>query len=79
MGETVGDAFVAMYDLEASCAVQVRAQSGGGELMPVSKEMIDTAHAQRMAAASSRGAGRGALVWPGLLRRLDRIDSSYRT
>ena len=25
------------------------------------------------------GGGRGALVWPGLLRRLDRLDPSYRT
>jgi hypothetical protein len=29
--------------------------------------------------SSPRGSGRGALVWPGLLRRLDRIDPSYRT
>ena len=25
------------------------------------------------------GQRRGALVWPGLLRRLDRLDPSYRT
>jgi len=30
-----------------------------------------------MAAARPRGS-RGMLVWPGLLRRLDRVDSSYR-
>jgi len=78
VGETVADAFVAMYYLEASCAIQVRAQSGGGELIPVPKEIIETAYAQVMAAARPRGS-RGTLVWPGLLRRLDRIDPSYRT
>jgi ribulose-5-phosphate 4-epimerase/fuculose-1-phosphate aldolase len=78
VGETVAEAFVAMYYLEASCAIQVRAQSGGGELIPVPKEIIETAYAQVVAAASPRGS-RGALVWPGLLRRLDRIDPSYRT
>ena len=77
VGETVAEAFVAMYYLETSCAIQVRAQAGGGELIPVPKEIIDTAYTQLMAAARPRGS-RGMLVWPGLLRRLDRVDSSYR-
>ena len=77
VGETVAEAFVAMYYLEASCAIQVRAQSGGGELIPVSKEIIDAAYTQVQAASRPR-ASRGGLVWPGLLRRLDRTDSSYR-
>jgi ribulose-5-phosphate 4-epimerase/fuculose-1-phosphate aldolase len=71
VGETVADAFITMYYLEASCAIQVRAQAGGGELIPVPKEVLDTAR--------PAGRGRGALIWPGLLRRLDRIDPSYRT
>ena len=66
-----------MYYLEASCAIQVRAQSGGGELIPVPKEIVDAAYTQMAAAARPRGS-RGALVWPGLLRRLDRADPSYR-
>lgn len=78
VGETVADAFVAMYYLEASCAIQVRAQAGGGELIPVPKEIIESAYAQVMAAGRPRGS-RGGLVWPGLLRRLDRVDSSYRS
>ena len=75
--ETAAEAFVAMYYLETSCAIQVRAQAGGGELIPVPKEIIDTAYTQLMAAARPRGS-RGMLVWPGLLRRLERVDSSYR-
>src|SRR5213594_4179736 len=67
VGETVAEAFVAMYYLEASCAIQVRAQSGGGELIPVPKEIIETAYAQVMAAARPRGS-RGTLVWPGRTR-----------
>jgi ribulose-5-phosphate 4-epimerase/fuculose-1-phosphate aldolase len=77
VGETVADAFVAMYYLETSCAIQVRAQAGGGELIPVPKEIIEAAYTQIVAASRPRGS-RGELVWPGLLRRLDRIDSSYR-
>jgi len=79
VGETVAEAFIAMYYLEASCAIQVRAQAGGGELIPVGKEIIDSAYAQVAAMPRSRGSSRGGLVWPGLLRRLERLDPSYRT
>ena len=75
VGETVAEAFVAMYYLETSCAIQVRAQAGGGELIPVPKAIIDSSYAQMTARPRS---SRGGLVWPGLLRRLDRIDTSYR-
>jgi ribulose-5-phosphate 4-epimerase/fuculose-1-phosphate aldolase len=76
VGETVGDAFVAMYNLETCCAVQVRAQ-GGGELIPVPKDIVDHAYRQAEDRETRRG-GRGNLVWPGLLRRLDRQDQSYK-
>jgi len=78
VGETAAEAFVSMYYLETSCAIQVRAQSGGGELIPVPKEVIDDSNT-RMQSTQRPGGGRGALVWPGLLRRLDRTDQSYRT
>jgi ribulose-5-phosphate 4-epimerase/fuculose-1-phosphate aldolase len=77
VGETVADAFVNMYYLEASCAIQVRAQSGGGELIPVPKEVMDRGYASA-AQAQRRVGGQGQLVWPGLLRRLDRTDPSFR-
>jgi ribulose-5-phosphate 4-epimerase/fuculose-1-phosphate aldolase len=77
VGETVAEAFVSMYYLETSCAIQVRAQSGGGELIPVPKEVLDDSYA-RLQNAQRPAGGRGALVWPGLLRRLDRIDPSFR-
>ncbi|HKW93003.1 MAG TPA: class II aldolase/adducin family protein [Methylomirabilota bacterium] len=77
VGETVADAFVHMYYLEASCSIQVRAQSGGGELIPVPKEVMDRGYANA-AQAQRRVGGQGQLVWPGLLRRLDRTDPSFR-
>ena len=77
VGTTVADAFINMYYLEASCAIQVRAQSGGGELIPVPKDVLD-GHYTRMATTRKRGEGPGAMAWPGLLRRLDRADSSFR-
>jgi ribulose-5-phosphate 4-epimerase/fuculose-1-phosphate aldolase len=77
VGETAADAFVAMYFLETSCAIQVRARSGAGELIHVPKEIVDRAYGQMQ--SNGRRGTRGELVWPGLLRRLDRIDPSYKT
>ena len=77
VGETVADAFVNMYYLEASCQIQVRAQSGGGELIPVPKGILDRGYANAVA-NQRRNGGQGRLVWPGLLRRLDRTDPSFR-
>ena len=80
VGKTIPDAFQAMYVFEATCAIQIRAQAGGtlasGALSEVPPEVIRTSAEQ--ARAVTRGAG-SALVWPGLLRRLDRIDTSYRS
>jgi ribulose-5-phosphate 4-epimerase/fuculose-1-phosphate aldolase len=76
LGATVADAFLAMYLFEVTCTIQVRAQSGGGELSLIDRSIIDTAMDQ--AAIVTRGQGAGALAWPGLLRRLDRSDPGYR-
>jgi ribulose-5-phosphate 4-epimerase/fuculose-1-phosphate aldolase len=75
VGATVAEAFVNMYLFEAVCMIQVRAQAGGGELIPVDPRII--AGAQAQAKQVTKGMGQGALTWPGLLRKLDRIDPSY--
>ena len=76
LGPTVADAFVAMYLFEAVCAIQVRALAGGSELIAIDPAIIATAQAQ--ARQVTRGQGAGALTWPGLLRRLDRLNPGYR-
>ena len=76
LGKTVADAFVNMYIFEATCMIQIRAQAGGGELIQVPQAIIDGAQKQAKAVTKSQG---GMLAWPALLRRLDRLDPSYRT
>ncbi len=76
VGETMADAFVRMYYLETSCAIQVRAQAGG-ELIHVGKEILETAYGT-MQTGGGAGSKASRLVWPGILRRLDRIDPSFR-
>jgi ribulose-5-phosphate 4-epimerase/fuculose-1-phosphate aldolase len=71
----VPDAFVFLYIFESACMIQLRAQAGGGQLVPVSPQIIETAQAQARAVTRSAG---GAMAWPGLLRKLERLDASYR-
>lgn len=76
VGPTIADAFVAMYLFESVCAIQVRALAGGADLVAVDPSIIATAREQ--AAGATRGIGAGALTWPALLRRLDRLDPGFR-
>jgi ribulose-5-phosphate 4-epimerase/fuculose-1-phosphate aldolase len=72
---TVADAFLFMYVLETACQIQIMAQSGGSELVQVPEPVI--AGIQAQAEQVTKGLG-GALVWPALLRKLDRRDASFR-
>jgi ribulose-5-phosphate 4-epimerase/fuculose-1-phosphate aldolase len=76
VGPTIADAFLFMYTFEASCMIQVRAQSGGSELIPIDKPILDGT--QTAANKATGGVGGGALAWPALLRKLDRADPSFR-
>jgi ribulose-5-phosphate 4-epimerase/fuculose-1-phosphate aldolase len=76
VADNIADAFLSMYIFEAACTIQVRAQSGGGELVPIPKPILEGAKAQ--AAMVTKGLG-GKLAWPGLLRKLDRQDASYKS
>jgi ribulose-5-phosphate 4-epimerase/fuculose-1-phosphate aldolase len=73
--ESIPDAFLLMYILETACQIQIMAQSGGSELIQVPKPIVDGIVAQ--ADQVTKGLG-GALVWPGLLRKLERRDASFR-
>lgn len=75
VGQSVADAFMAMYTFESVCMIQVRAQSGGGRLTMIDPAIIATSAQQ--AQQVTKGMGSGALNWPGLLRRLDRHSPGY--
>jgi len=76
IGSSVADAFVAMYFLESSCRIQTMAEAAGRELIPIHPQIL--AGARAAVKEVTRGLG-ADLVWPGLLRRLDRQDPSFRT
>ena len=74
-GKSIADAFLMMYVLETACQIQVLAQSTAGELIQIAQPII--AGIQAQAEQVTRGLG-GDLVWPALLRKLDRVDASFR-
>lgn len=74
VGRNAGEAFLGMYILEAACRIQVMAQAGG-ELTMIGQPILDGIRAQ--SAEATKGLG-GHLVWPGLLRKVERTDPSYK-
>ena len=74
VGRTAAEAFLAMYVLEAACRVQVMAQAGG-ELTMIAEPILRGIQAQSEQVTKGLG---GDLVWPALLRKLDRTDASYK-
>jgi len=75
IGRTAAEAFLAMFLLERACKIQILAQAGGAELVKVPDPIVRLVESQVKAVTVGQGAG---LTWPGLLRKLDRIDASYR-
>ena len=75
VGETVADTFLFMYIFESACMIQIRAMAGGSELTPIAQPILDGAMQQVKIVTKGLG---GSLAWPGLLRKLDRMDSGFR-
>jgi ribulose-5-phosphate 4-epimerase/fuculose-1-phosphate aldolase len=75
VGRTSADAFLAMFILERACKIQILAQSGGTELVLIPESIQASFTAQSKIVTKGLG---GQLVWPALLRKLDRIDPLYR-
>jgi ribulose-5-phosphate 4-epimerase/fuculose-1-phosphate aldolase len=74
-GASIPEAFNNMFRLERACQVQVAALSCNTEISLPPHEIVD-----RAAHLYKPGVRRryGLLEWPALLRKLDRIDPSYR-
>lgn len=75
LGPSVAEAFTAAYYFEKACSTQVRALSMGRKLTPVSDETVQSV-------AQYRTGGRfpvaEPLVWPALMRMLDRNCPGWR-
>lgn len=73
MGQTVGEAFVLMYNLERACMVQVMAMSTGQPIHQAPLPAIE-----KTAELLNRGP-KGTRTWAWMLRLLDAKDPSYKS
>ncbi len=75
LGESVPEAFIAMWGMERACQAQLAAMACNTELEMPSPEVVARSCAAYDLTQSRRY---GLLEWPGLLRKLDQVDSSWR-
>src|SRR5438309_11694155 len=74
VGTSIAAAFVATYRMERACAMQLAFQQSGAAFHPITDEVVTAAYGRPTA-------GRNEPVkfeWPALLRKLARIDPSYK-
>ena len=74
-GRTVAAAFLSMFTLQRACQIQVMAQSTGAELIGISDDIMSRIARQSRQSLGNNGAN---LVWPAVMRKMDRLDPSYR-
>ncbi|QGZ64661.1 class II aldolase/adducin family protein [Paraburkholderia acidisoli] len=75
VGKTIPEAFNAMHRLELSCKAQLAAMACHTELNPVPREVLEETY---MNYQPQTRRPYGLMEWPALLRKLDRLDASYR-
>src|SRR6476659_1508319 len=74
VGTSIAAAFVATYRMERACAMQLAFQHSVAGFHPITDEVVSAAY-NRPTGGRNEPA---KLEWPALLRKLDRIDSSYK-
>jgi ribulose-5-phosphate 4-epimerase/fuculose-1-phosphate aldolase len=79
VGTSIAETFVATYRMERACAMQLAFQQSGVEFNPIDDGVVSAAYDK----ARNRPAGGGRneaakFEWLALLRKLDRIDPSYK-
>src|SRR5436305_304479 len=77
VGRSVASAFERMFHLERACTMQVRTRMLGPMAYPVDPTVIDK-NTSLLSNPDRQELRSTTLVWPALLRKLDRIDASYK-
>lgn len=76
IGDSVPEAFIAMWGMERACQAQLQAMACNTELEMPSEEVVANSCAMYDPPNSRRY---GLLEWPGLLRYLDKTDPDFRS
>ena len=75
LGESVADAFLLLYTLQSASEIHVRARAGSSTLIPLPEQLFEDVGAR----VDEVTAGAfGGISWDAVLRKMDRLDSSFR-
>lgn len=72
---TIGEAFTSLYMLETACQIQIGATSTGQALIHLDTKLAETVAGQAQFGFSAYA----QMAWAALMRKMDRLDPSYRT
>lgn len=75
LGNTIGDAFMRMYDLNRACEIQLMLQASSEELVYIPQAIVDNIIEQ--AKVVHTGTSGGQKAWPAMLRKAYRLDPSF--
>lgn len=75
VGANVADAYLAMFNLQRSCEIQIMAKSSGQELVNVDPAILAGVEANVVQVTKGMGS---SLLWPAVLRKLERMDPSFK-
>jgi ribulose-5-phosphate 4-epimerase/fuculose-1-phosphate aldolase len=78
VGTTIASAFIATYRMERACAMQLAFQQSGAEFHPIDDRILSAAYANDTKRPAAVRSDPAKFEWPALLRKLDRIDPSYK-
>jgi ribulose-5-phosphate 4-epimerase/fuculose-1-phosphate aldolase len=78
VGTSIAAAFVATYRMERACAMQLAFQQSGAEFNPIGDEVVSAAYDNARVRLTGGRNDPAKFEWPALLRKLDRIDPSYK-
>ena len=75
VGKSLPAAFLSMYMLESACKIQIDALAGNTNLNYISHNIISNTPLSVNKVSLGLGPD---IVWPALIRKLDKIDTSYK-
>jgi ribulose-5-phosphate 4-epimerase/fuculose-1-phosphate aldolase len=77
VGRTIPATFSLLYRMERACEVQVMALSCNTKLVYPPRDVLEKTF-DKVKPRANLPNRNGELAWPALLRKLDRVDASYR-
>ena len=77
VGRSVASAFERMFHLERACTMQVRTRMLGPTAYPVDPAVVDK-NTALLANPDRQELRSTTLVWPALLRKVERLDPGYK-